>query len=233
MSRPVFFFKRPCSNPCAADGKPCTGQIAFGPADTSSRCHYCGQVEGRGAPLPDLDFTGLDLSTIRMTGTPVSNKVNLWCEDHAWWLRDQLIDVERMLRIIHQHAYEEHGPPPATDADRQAFRDRGRAMTFRCQSGRGSASGQCSGTARIGPDETQGACSECGAQHGRDTNLAHSSQSGGAAPAESAAPPQEDPKHAAEHPGSDGLGYGRCTACGEMWPCTTVRARAGAEGFQQ
>jgi hypothetical protein len=30
-------------------------------------------------------------------------------------------------------------------------------------------------------------------------------------------------EHRAEHPGSDGLGYGVCKSCGEMWPCTESR----------
>jgi hypothetical protein len=29
--------------------------------------------------------------------------------------------------------------------------------------------------------------------------------------------------HQAEHPGSDSLGYGLCTGCGEMWPCMAYR----------
>jgi len=29
--------------------------------------------------------------------------------------------------------------------------------------------------------------------------------------------------HAPERPGPDGLGYGRCASCGEVWPCETTR----------
>jgi hypothetical protein len=35
-------------------------------------------------------------------------------------------------------------------------------------------------------------------------------------------------EHRAEHPGSDGLGYGRCVECSEMWPCHVFRAYAQA-----
>jgi hypothetical protein len=34
-------------------------------------------------------------------------------------------------------------------------------------------------------------------------------------------PPVE---HRAETPGGDGLGYGRCVGCGEMWPCMPSRS---------
>jgi hypothetical protein len=30
-------------------------------------------------------------------------------------------------------------------------------------------------------------------------------------------------EHRPEYPGGDGLGYGRCTGCGELWPCTASR----------
>jgi hypothetical protein len=32
-------------------------------------------------------------------------------------------------------------------------------------------------------------------------------------------------QHHPETPGSDGLGYGRCTGCGEMWPCKASRVK--------
>jgi hypothetical protein len=34
---------------------------------------------------------------------------------------------------------------------------------------------------------------------------------------------EDHPQHRAEHLGSDGLGYGKCLACGELWPCQASR----------
>ena len=31
-------------------------------------------------------------------------------------------------------------------------------------------------------------------------------------------------EHRPQTPGGDGLGYGPCTGCGELWPCTAFRA---------
>lgn len=35
--------------------------------------------------------------------------------------------------------------------------------------------------------------------------------------------------HAPERPGPDGLGYGKCTSCGEIWPCSSSRPATPAE----
>jgi hypothetical protein len=36
-------------------------------------------------------------------------------------------------------------------------------------------------------------------------------------------PPQPAIQHHPQSPGGDGLGYGPCTGCGELWPCKASR----------
>lgn len=49
-------------------------------------------------------------------------------------------------------------------------------------------------------------------------------QGSGVGPGANEAPePFEAVQHHPQTPGGDGLGYGPCTGCGELWPCTPSR----------
>ncbi|MET0417461.1 MAG: hypothetical protein ABW022_15725 [Actinoplanes sp.] len=57
--------------------------------------------------------------------------------------------------------------------DREAFRNRSSAMTFRCPTELEPSGERCTGTVRIGPDEVRGACDAGGHWTGRDAPGVH------------------------------------------------------------
>lgn len=62
----------------------------------------------------------------------------------------------------------------------------------------------------------------CGSGSSTPTCLGRDMDCGRTLPCPDHGPPPVE--HRAETPGGDGLGYGKCTGCGQLWPCMASRS---------
>lgn len=56
-----------------------------------------------------MNFEAPMFPSIKVIGTH-TGRINMWCEDHPWWMRDQLNNLDDMIERATEHLATSHDP---------------------------------------------------------------------------------------------------------------------------